>query len=340
MQKIRQGETYPIFINLVQDRQTLTPDMIADMKVCIGKTFSKTYQTGGVGFYEKTKQWYIFPTQQETLSMPVGNHDLCVHVKYKSGYVLIDTIDRIRVLSACCDDVFGGDSGGGQISGPGGGQIDGKLPGELVIGIPGKSAYEYAVDGGYTGSETEFTAKLAEDYTVAFGLLVSILRAAKYEEDKTSDIDMLAKLLGVEAGDDPGTDEPDVPDEPDEPEIPDDPVIPKLATPVIRLETVEEPCEPDEPSDTGNTPAILGVAILGRTILGKYESDLPKLNAPTIRLVTVGDDAQKLDTPVIRLEESPVIPEEPEIPKLNTPVIRLDEEIMVLTAPIIELVEV
>lgn len=224
MQKIRQGETYPIFINLVQNRTALTPDMIADMKVCIGKTFSKTYQTGGVGFFEKTKQWYIFPTQQETLSMPVGNHDLCVHVKYKSGYVLIDTIDRIRVLSSCCGDVFGGDSGGGQISGPGGGQIDGKLPGELVIGIPGKSAYEYAVDGGYTGSEAAFAAKLAEDYTEAFGLLVSILRSAQYAEDKTSDINMLEKLLGVESGDDPGTDEPDVPDEPDEPEIPDVPV--------------------------------------------------------------------------------------------------------------------
>ena len=30
------------------------------------------------------------------------------------------------------------------------------------IGLPGKSAYQYAVDGGYTGTEEEFHAELAE----------------------------------------------------------------------------------------------------------------------------------------------------------------------------------
>lgn len=34
--------------------------------------------------------------------------------------------------------------------------------------IAGKSAYEYAQDGGYTGTETEFAAKLAEDPTVFY----------------------------------------------------------------------------------------------------------------------------------------------------------------------------
>ena len=32
----------------------------------------------------------------------------------------------------------------------------------------------------------------------------------------------------------------------------------------------DEPVVPDEPDDTETTPAILGVAILGRTILGQY----------------------------------------------------------------------
>lgn len=36
------------------------------------------------------------------------------------------------------------------------------LPGELVFGVPGKSAYEYAREGGYTGSEEEFRKKMAE----------------------------------------------------------------------------------------------------------------------------------------------------------------------------------
>ena len=161
-------------------------------------------------------------------------------------------------------------------------------------------------------------------------------------------------------------DKPDEPDIPDIPDEPDEPVIPKLTAPVIRLETVAEPepdipDEPDEPD--GNTPAILGVAVLGRTILGEYGGTLPKLSTPAIRLETV-EDMVKLSTPVIQLvtasdpvepdEPDPVIPKlatpairletvaepEPEFPKLTAPEIKLEEVIMVLDAPVIELVEV
>jgi hypothetical protein len=38
----------------------------------------------------------------------------------------------------------------------------GKIKGPA--GDPGKSAYQYAVDGGYTGTEEEFIAKLAAEY--------------------------------------------------------------------------------------------------------------------------------------------------------------------------------
>ena len=36
-----------------------------------------------------------------------------------------------------------------------------------ATGADGKSAYEYAQDGGYTGTEAEFTAKLAEEAPTA-----------------------------------------------------------------------------------------------------------------------------------------------------------------------------
>lgn len=38
------------------------------------------------------------------------------------------------------------------------------LPNPEPVNIGGKTAYEYARDGGYTGTESEFTAKLAEEY--------------------------------------------------------------------------------------------------------------------------------------------------------------------------------
>ena len=40
--------------------------------------------------------------------------------------------------------------------------LDMDLPGDLVFGVPGKSAYEYAREGGYTGSEEDFRKKMAE----------------------------------------------------------------------------------------------------------------------------------------------------------------------------------
>lgn len=143
-------------------------------------------------------------------------------------------------------------------------------------------------------------------------------------------------------------DDPDIPDVPDEP---DEPVLEKLAAPVIHLETDAEP-------DDGNTPAILGVAILGRTILGDTGGNVQKLSAPVIRLETEsGDDPvpTKLEAPVISLYVEPAVPDEPDEPeepdepvveKLVAPVIELviiqpEEPVVVkLTTPEIKLVEV
>lgn len=156
-------------------------------------------------------------------------------------------------------------------------------------------------------------------------LLLSILGEALYTSDQSGNILKLKELL------ESGADEPDVPVEPD---VPDPPVVLKLEAPVIRLETVAEPDEPDVPDEPvipeGNTPAILGVAILGKTILGQTggSSDRQKLNAPVIRLVTVDDNAQKLVAPVIQLVTmpDPEDPEEPDpvTPKLDAPAIRLE----------------
>ena len=191
-------------------------------------------------------------------------------------------------------------------------EVERKLENGDFVGDPGKSAYEYARDGGYTGSEEDFSRKLASeagrDLTPALRLVVGILQEALYASDQSGNIQKLAQLL--EAG---GTDDPDIPDEPDEPDEPDPPEVKKLSTPTVRLVTEED--EPDEPADpSGRTPAILGVAVLGRTILGNSGGNLPKLGTPSIDLVTV-EDIPKLDTPSVRL----VTVED--IPKLGTPTI-------------------
>lgn len=44
-------------------------------------------------------------------------------------------------------------------------KLGGSLLGQLHYGLPGKSAYQYAVEAGYTGTEEEFAKKLASEYS-------------------------------------------------------------------------------------------------------------------------------------------------------------------------------
>lgn len=117
----------------------------------------------------------------------------------------------------------------------------------------------------------------------------------------------------------------------------EEPEILKLETPVIRLET-----EGGGNSGSGetSTPAILGMAILGRTILGVV-TQMPKLATPQISLKYSDGTEEKLETPIIRLVTEG---EEPEIIKLATPVIELvvindgdEPELLKLDTPVIRL---
>lgn len=183
----------------------------------------------------------------------------------------------------------------------------------------------------------------------------SILCGGGTHEDPPEDVynqlmemmnNILARLEALENGGGGEPDNPDVPDIPDEPVVTrlaapviylesdeggddgddtDDPVIKKLTAPVIRLETVDEPDDGGTDDDSEYTPAILGVAILGRTILGKtdgYEPTITQLTAPSIRIETEDEE------------------EEPTIVQLTAPSIKLETVVYTLDAPEIELVEV
>lgn len=99
---IRQGESYPIFVNLTQDGSILTPDLITDMKLCIGDSFHKTYQSGGLAFDKASQRWYIKLTQDETMAMTVGVMVLCCHIKYPDESVIIKDIDMVCITGGCC----------------------------------------------------------------------------------------------------------------------------------------------------------------------------------------------------------------------------------------------
>jgi len=105
MIKLTQGESFPIMIKINQDGTTLTPDMIEDLRICIGD-YHRTYGSGEVKYDTTQLSWYVHPTQQETLAMKVGKYDICCHVKYLDGTVIIQDVGRLVVEKGCCGEVL------------------------------------------------------------------------------------------------------------------------------------------------------------------------------------------------------------------------------------------
>ena len=110
----------------------------------------------------------------------------------------------------------------------------------------------------------EFALIDAENVELENGMRLDAFLQALAENAGELDIDYEANLAfdtaEIVVGVTEDTDEPVVPDEPDDGNDSDSS---KLDSPIIRL--VVEDTDGD-----GDTPAILGVAILGRTILGQY----------------------------------------------------------------------
>lgn len=192
-------------------------------------------------------------------------------------------------------------------------QVEGDLPGILHLGKqgpPGPAGPQGPQ--GIPGPEGKPGKGISQE---AAQMLIAILQEALYGTDQSGNIQKLAQLLETEV--------------PDTPVVPDIPAVKKLATPqirlvskldapVIRLETEGEPNEPADPEAT--TPAILGVAVLGRTILGSYGGSLTKLSKPDIQIVTEDEPEapvlDQLDKPEIRIVTL----------KLETPTIKLETE--------------
>lgn len=83
--KIMQGDSYVVFIQLTVDQQTLTPEMVEDVEICVGEALRKTCSGGGVGFDSSSQMWYIRPTQTETLAMAADVYEVVARVKFCDG---------------------------------------------------------------------------------------------------------------------------------------------------------------------------------------------------------------------------------------------------------------
>ena len=84
--KIMQGDSYPIPIDIMQDGVAITPEMVDEVEITVGKEIRKTLSQGGVTFEDGS--WYFLLSQQETFSLS-GTQPVIVRLKYPvTGYTL------------------------------------------------------------------------------------------------------------------------------------------------------------------------------------------------------------------------------------------------------------
>ena len=96
--KILQGDSYPIPVEILQDGDIVTPQMVEEVEITIGGDVRKTY-TGGSIFYED-EVWYFLLGQEDSFSLS-GGYDVLLRLKYTgSGNVVGTKIGKLSVEKA------------------------------------------------------------------------------------------------------------------------------------------------------------------------------------------------------------------------------------------------
>lgn len=97
---IMRGDAYPVYIDLKQDGEVLTPVMISELEICIGSSLRKLYSDGSIKFDTESSHWYFQLTQAETLKFPTTDLSVIARVQYpepKDDVIGIE-LGTIRVI--------------------------------------------------------------------------------------------------------------------------------------------------------------------------------------------------------------------------------------------------
>ena len=96
---ITQGDSYPVFCEIMQDGHILTPEMVEDLEISVGNIWSFSASCKTLAFDETSSQWYFWPTAEET-SAAKGGYPVHLRVSYcndpgekyvfKLGHIVVD----------------------------------------------------------------------------------------------------------------------------------------------------------------------------------------------------------------------------------------------------------
>lgn len=107
--KIMQGDSHVMFFELKRSGVVVTPDTVSEIEITVGSALRKLYSSGDVGYDWNRKQWYFYPTQEETLSMEPDGYEVQARIKYPNGQyspVKGITIGRIVITEAQSKEVI------------------------------------------------------------------------------------------------------------------------------------------------------------------------------------------------------------------------------------------
>lgn len=83
---IIQGESFPIPVILQKGSQKLGPSDVEDVQICVAGIRQKK-SDGTLEFDAAKEFWKFFPSQEDTLSAPVGMHTMQTQIKYPNGEI-------------------------------------------------------------------------------------------------------------------------------------------------------------------------------------------------------------------------------------------------------------
>jgi hypothetical protein len=109
--KMMQGDSYAVFFSLriKETSEQITPDMVSEVEVTVGKSLRKTYTAGEVRYDNEQNQWYFVPTQDETFAMEPESYEVQVRPKLSNGqYSTVKgiTVGNIVIQGANSNEVI------------------------------------------------------------------------------------------------------------------------------------------------------------------------------------------------------------------------------------------
>ena len=96
-------------LKLKETGEPLTPEMVADVEICVGETLRKTHAAGEVQYDAAEREWYFIPSQEETFALDPDSYEVQARIKLPNGQystvkgIKVGTID---ILDANSEEVI------------------------------------------------------------------------------------------------------------------------------------------------------------------------------------------------------------------------------------------